>query len=349
MSFTVSAATASPFLSILIRQALKPIRGADLFAEDRAAADAQRALRRDPHLAIVDAPLFAEGEAGEALRQLVVGRRGATIVIDARAQGVPNELTMKRSLQIVRGRKVGELDLGALEADLRQAIGAARRTDGGLNAAPRVPAAQPDERVEPYRGPLDLIVLGVSTGGPTLLTKLLKWFDRPATPMLIVQHMPQSETAGYAARLAEASGHPVVEVSRGPLPPGGVIGLVRGGRDYRLSRLAGGTHLREAEVPGNPFHPSVDEILTSAVAADLAFGAVILTGMGQDGAQGVAAMGRKGLPVIAQRPSSCAVAGMPQSAIDTGAVHAVLGPEEIAVAVNRWSARRAPAAEAASR
>jgi chemotaxis response regulator CheB len=59
-------------------------------------------------------------------------------------------------------------------------------------------------------------------------------------------------------------------------------------------------------------------------------------------------MGRKGLPVIAQRPSSCAVAGMPQSAIDTGAVHAVLAPEEIAVAVNRWSARRPTISEAAS-
>lgn len=348
MSFKVSAATASPFLSILIRQALKPIRGADLFAEDRAAVDAQRALRQDPHLAIVDALLFIEGEAGDALRQLVVARRGATIVIDARAQGVPSELTMKRSLQIVRSRKVGQLDLGALEADLRQAIDAARRSDGGLNATPRAPVPQPDDRVEPYRGPLDLIVLGVSTGGPTLLTKLLKWLDRPTTPMLIVQHMPASETAGYAARLAEASGHPVVEVARGPLPPGGVIGLVRGGQDYRILRLSGGLHLREATVPGNPFHPSVDEILTSAVAADLAFGAVILTGMGQDGALGVAAMGKKGLPVIAQRPSSCAVAGMPQSAIDTGAVHSVLGPEEIAAALNRWSARRSTLSEAAS-
>ena len=183
MSFKVSAATASPFLSILIRQALKPIRGADLFAEDRAAVNAQRALRQDPHLAIVDALLFAEGEAGEGLLQLVVGRRGATIVIDARAQGVPNELTLKRSLEIVRSSKVGELDLGALEADLRQAIETARRTDGGLNATPRAPVPPSDERAEPYRGPLDLIVIGVSTGGPTLLTRMLTWFDRPTAPM----------------------------------------------------------------------------------------------------------------------------------------------------------------------
>jgi len=66
-------------------------------------------------------------------------------------------------------------------------------------------------------------------------------------------------------------------------------------------------------------------------------GAAILTGMGQDGAAGALAMAQKGLPVIAQRPDTCAVAGMPRAAIDNGAARAVQSPESIASTINRWS------------
>src|SRR5262249_2244818 len=156
---------------------------------------------------------------------------------------------------------------------------------------------------------------------------------------------PESETAGFATRLSEVSGLRVCEVAAGPLPPSGTIGVVRGGNDYRVVRRGSALHLRDAVLAGNPFHPNVDEILASAVAAGVAVGAVIMTGMGQDGAAGALAMARKGLPVIAQRPDTCAVAGMAQSTIDNGAARAVQSPDSIATTLNRWSEaarRRAP-------
>jgi two-component system, chemotaxis family, protein-glutamate methylesterase/glutaminase len=129
----------------------------------------------------------------------------------------------------------------------------------------------------------------------------------------------------------------VREVAAGPLPPVGTIGVVRGGGDFRIVRRSDGLHLRDAVLAGNPFHPNIDEVLVSAVAADVAVGAAILTGMGQDGAAGALAMAQKGLPVIAQRPDTCAVAGMPQAVIDSGAARAVQSPEGIASTLCRWS------------
>jgi two-component system chemotaxis response regulator CheB len=112
---------------------------------------------------------------------------------------------------------------------------------------------------------------------------------------------------------------------------------LRGGTDYRVVRTSGALHLRHASLPGNPFHPNIDEVLASAALADVAVGAAILTGMGNDGAAGALAMAKKGLPVIAQRPDTCAVAGMPQAAIANGAARAVQSPEGIAGTLNRWS------------
>jgi two-component system chemotaxis response regulator CheB len=155
--------------------------------------------------------------------------------------------------------------------------------------------------------------------------------------MLIVQHMPESETAGFAARLGEVTGLRVREVAAGPLPPAGVIGVVRGGADFRIVRRGEDLHLRRTVVAGNPFHPSIDEVLTSAVLADVAVGAAILTGMGHDGAAGALAMARRGLPVIAQRPDTCAVAGMPQAAIGNGSACSVMSPDGIAGMLNHWS------------
>jgi two-component system, chemotaxis family, protein-glutamate methylesterase/glutaminase len=340
MKQRVSIATRSAFLAIVLRKTLARSPRLDTWSDQRDAAAALPALRDPASLAIVDADLLAEGADGAALSRELVARRAPSIVIDARRHGVPDELSARPSIIVVRGRLGGELDLGVIENELLAAIGSAFRGRGGLPGEP-APAARPAppgfERAELYDAVLELIVLGVSTGGPTLLLRMLKEVTAPAIPMLIVQHMPQSETAGFAARLSEDSGLVVREVAMGALPPAGVIGVLRGGHDFRVVRRGGALHLREVVRASNLFHPNIDEVLTSAVAADVAVGAAILTGMGQDGAAGALLMAEKGLPVVAQRPDSCAVAGMPQAAIDNGAARAVQSPEGIATTLNRWS------------
>jgi two-component system chemotaxis response regulator CheB len=334
----VSISTRSAFLAVVIRKTLARSTRLEPSSDHRDGYTALAALREPTSLAIVDAEMLHDGSEAAELRKELLARRAPSIVIDARRRGVPDEVGQKPSIVVVRGRLGGELDLAVIEAELLAAVGSSlRQRSGAIVEATPVPATVASERAELHEAALDLIVLGVSTGGPTLLLRLLKDVHVPALPMLIVQHMPESETAGFAARLSEECGLDVREVAAGPLPPAGTIGVVRGGNDFRIVRRGGALHLRSAVVPGNLFHPSVDEVLGSAVAAGVAVGAAILTGMGQDGAAGALAMAQQGLPVIAQRPDTCVVAGMPQAVIDNGAARVVQAPESIASTINRWS------------
>jgi len=337
----VAIATGSGFLAVVIRKTLTRSPRLEPASDHRDARAALAAVREPTGLVVVDVELLHDGAEGAALRKELVARRAPAIVIDVRQRGVPDDVAASASIVVVRGRRGGELDLEVIEAELLTAVGKALRHRARpplhADALAEVAAREPIERADLYDAVLELIVLGVSTGGPSLLQQMLKDVTEPAIPMLIVQHMPESETAGFAARLTEECGLVVREVAGGPLPPAGVIGVVRGGCDFRVVRRGRALHLRDAVLDGNPFHPNVDEVLLSAVAADVAVGAAILTGMGQDGAAGALAMARRGLPVIAQRPDTCAVAGMPQSAIDNGAARAVQSPEGIATTLNRWS------------
>ncbi|HVR60545.1 MAG TPA: CheB methylesterase domain-containing protein [Polyangia bacterium] len=346
MKLRVSICTTSGFLALVLRRTLAGSPHVEPSIDHRTAADALAVLRAPEGLAIIDVELLVDEQDGGALRDALTSRAVPSIVVDARGRGVPADVAAAPAVVVVRGRRSGELDLETIEAELLAAVGSARRLRFGKSGELQVAearAAMPAERAEPTEAPLELIVIGVSTGGPTLLLRLFEDVAEPAIPLLVVQHMPASETPGFAARLGEHTGLAVREVTAGPVPPAGVIGVLRGGGDLRLVRRAGALHLRHATLEGNPFHPNVDEVLASAVEAGVALGAVILTGMGQDGAAGALAMARKGLPVIAQRPDTCAVGGMPQAVIDNGAARWVKSPEAIAAALNAWSdlARRA--------
>lgn len=337
MKHRVSVSTASGLLAMVVRKTLARSNGLEPGADHRDARGALAAVGEPTGLAVIDAELLHDDRDGAALCKALVARRQPSIVLDARRRGVPDPISALASVVVVSGRLPGELDLAVVERELLAAVGSAFHHRSALPIG--APAASPPPAQPAGLGDavLELIVLGVSTGGPTLLLRLLKDVMAPATAMLIAQHMPESETAGFAARLSEVTGLRVCEVSGGPLPPVGAIGVVRGGGDFRIVRRGLDLHLRPTVVAGNPFHPSIDELLASAVLAGVAVGAAILTGMGQDGAAGALAMARKGLPVIAQRPDTCAVAGMPQAAIDNGAACSVMSPEAIAATLNRWS------------
>lgn len=341
MTTRVSVATASSFLSLVIRRTLATVRHMDSLPEDRDSHAAVTTLTANPELAIVDAELLG-GEEG-TLTVALARRTRPSIVLDSYGRGIPTSLAACPHIYALSGKLKGELDLESIESGLRPLISEARRnrpmTAHDLPVAVPTPPSGPALRPA---GTLDLVVVGVSTGGPPLLLQLVGDLRAPAVPLLIVQHMPENHTAGFAARLAEECGRDVVEVGAGPLPPPHVIGVVRGGRDYAvIRRPAGGLSLREVRLPDNPFHPSIDSVLLSAVAADLAVAAAILTGMGQDGAEGAVALAARGLPVVAQRPDTCAVAGMPQAVIDRGAAQRVCGPEGLITTLNTWCAASA--------
>jgi two-component system chemotaxis response regulator CheB len=362
MKVRICLAVKSAFNSVALRRTLAADPELQLVAEERDCAAVTRMLQANPGtVALVDLELLSEPD-GQPLQIQLAARRDPTVLINARGATVPESLSLKRTVFVLSSRNQGALDIGHIQDNLLAAIQAVRvtkaqdTTGAGSSLSSPAPSAattvQPggfpasgSSAPAPKRGAAELIVIGVSTGGPPLLVKMLKGLRKPTIPTLIAQHMPAGETLGFAIRLSEECAHPVIEVGQGPLPEIGVIGLVQSGKDFQIqSHAPGKLRLKEANVPGNPFHPGIDHLLQTAAEAGIATHTVILTGMGQDGAIGALALSKQGFPVIAQSPESCVVAGMPNAAIQNGAARQIQSPEQIVESINRWySAARSAA------
>jgi two-component system chemotaxis response regulator CheB len=198
-----------------------------------------------------------------------------------------------------------------------------------------------------------VLALAASTGGPAALAYLLPQLpaDLPAA-VLVVQHMPEGFTGMLAQRLDQGCALHVREAADGdPLREGEVL-VAPAGRQLRVRAGAGGASVRLSDevLPGG-HSPSADALFES-LAAEFGPAAVgvLLTGMGEDGAAGFAALRGAGALTIAQDEESCVVFGMPRAAILRGAVERVLPLERIAASVlaqaRRLSARAAPPATA---
>ena len=182
------------------------------------------------------------------------------------------------------------------------------------------------------------VVIGISTGGPMALHRLLPSLTACIpVPILIVQHMPAGFTEILAARLDKASALRVVEAVDGPVRSGTVY-LAPGGRHMRVETDSSGEiRVRSSDDP--PEHncrPSVDYLFRSAAKAyDGALLAVVMTGMGADGTQGAQLIRRRGGTVLAQDEASSVVFGMPREAITAGAVDRVVPLDELAAEITR--------------
>jgi two-component system chemotaxis response regulator CheB len=187
-----------------------------------------------------------------------------------------------------------------------------------------------------------LIAIAASTGGPRALAELVPRLSLSAgAAVVIVQHMPEHFTASLAQRLGELGPRPVVETSDDTLLMAGVIYVARGGRHTRVERASGEPRLRHDDGP--PVHavrPAADPLFESAAAA---FGAdataVVLTGMGRDGAQGCSRIRQAGGMVIVQDPSTCVVGGMGASVLAFAGADLVAALADIPAALASRGAR----------
>jgi two-component system chemotaxis response regulator CheB len=193
---------------------------------------------------------------------------------------------------------------------------------------PRATLQARSNGIVPRAKAASVIGIASSTGGPQVLKHLLEAL--PATfpiPILIVQHIAAGFTSSLAAWLDRAVELPVRVASEGVLADHGVWIAPEGahlklGPDGRLV-------LDEGDYPG-PHRPSGDVLLDSIAAVAGRYGvAVVLSGMGRDGAAGAAAVKRAGGLAMAQDADSCAVYGMPKAAVDQG-VDLILTPDAIA-------------------
>jgi two-component system chemotaxis response regulator CheB len=182
-----------------------------------------------------------------------------------------------------------------------------------------------------------VIAIGASTGGVEALFSLIHALPADCPPVLVVQHMPAAFTRGFAARLDRDAHVTVIEpADRTPLRRGTVYIAPGGATHMELSGgIAGHIRLRAAE-PVSGHRPSVDALFRSVAPLGAAAVGVILTGMGQDGAEGLLEMRRAGARTFGQNEASCVVYGMPRAAFELGGVERELSlsalPEAILAA-----------------
>jgi two-component system chemotaxis response regulator CheB len=169
--------------------------------------------------------------------------------------------------------------------------------------------------------PTRIIGIGISTGGPNALQYLLTQLpgDFPGA-ILVVQHMPQGFTRMFAERLDECCAIEVKEAASGDLLVAGRALICPGNRHMRVRRMPmGDIVVLSDDPPVNGHRPSADVLLRS-VARE--FGpkamALLMTGMGEDGADAMGVVKDAGGLTIAQSENSCVVYGMPRAAVERG-------------------------------
>lgn len=176
-----------------------------------------------------------------------------------------------------------------------------------------------------------VIALGASTGGTIALERLLASFPEHGPPVLIAQHIPGQFSKSLAKTLTRAGRLEVVEAEPEHPIQSGYAYLAPGGHHLELEKTRGAYSCRVTDSsPVNGHRPSVDVLFHSVArnAGALSI-AMLLTGMGRDGAEGLAAIRRSGGFTIAQDESSSVIWGMPRAAIELGAAVAVRSLGEI--------------------
>jgi len=218
---------------------------------------------------------------------------------------------------------------------LRAPVGAPASPAPG--AAPSAPPAAARPAVLPTGTPKrDVVVIGVSTGGPPAVQKVLTALPEnfPAS-IVIAQHMPQAFTGPFAKRLDNLCKVSVKEAEPGDRLKAGSVFIAPGGRHLLLKQLVSRVDLEISTEPASALYkPSANVLIGSAAEAvgRRALG-VILTGMGNDGMEGIRALKQKGGRALAQSDATCVVYGMPKAIVDAGLSDEIVDIDDMAQAI----------------
>ena len=211
-------------------------------------------------------------------------------------------------------------------------------------AEPRRPA-HPDPGVEPAgaaraASTVDLVVIGASTGGPGVLTDLVGQLPAGfAVPVVIAQHIPARFTGPFARRMDEISAVSVVEVTGMCLLKPGTVYVAHGDADIVVNRRPDGLVVRSVPA-GESFrwHPSVNRMVFSAlqVCAPERLIGVLLTGMGDDGAEQMSSLKARGGRTLAESEESAVVWGMPGELVKRGGASRVMPADRVVGQLLTW-------------
>ena len=196
---------------------------------------------------------------------------------------------------------------------------------------------EPEPPVEPSAEGVEVVVIGCSTGGPPALQHIFQALPKLPVPVVVAQHMPPTFTRLFADRVNKLTAYTVKEAEDGALLERGVVYIAPGGLQTEVRRVSEGLIARVfASNLDDLYAPSVDRLFSSA--ADSCGGrmvAVIMTGMGDDGADAIKRVRARGGRTIAESAETAIIFGMPNEAIKTGAVEHVLPLGRIPEAIQR--------------
>ncbi len=264
-----------------------------------------------------------------------VADRGTRLALDALAEGAFDVLGKPQRAAAGQIEKTA----ATFRTVLRAAAGAASGTSSpssqrALRSRPPASPPRAPLAVAPAR-PFRVVAIGTSTGGPQALHQILSGLEPDCPGIVVVQHMPATFTAALARWLDERCRIRVKEAEQGDLVEPGRALVAPGDRHLMLVRSGARFSVALADGPNVSGHkPSVDVLFKSvARAARASACGVILTGMGADGAQGLAEMRAAGAHTLGQNEASSVVYGMPQRAFEIGAVERVVDLAEVAAAI----------------
>ena len=181
---------------------------------------------------------------------------------------------------------------------------------------------------------IDIVVIGASLGGTIAIENLIKAISTKINvPIIIVQHMCKDMTIKFANRLDSINELNIVEVSDNERLVKGKVYIAKA--DYHLVISKKGIASLNSEVVVNGVRPAVDNLFTSvAKTYKEKVLAIVLTGMGRDGAKGIIDINKAGGYCVTQAEESCFIYGMPKACVETGVVNAILPLEYIASIIN---------------
>ncbi len=309
----------------------------------------ERMQRQWPDVIVLDVEMPRMD--GITFLRKIMAERPTPVVICSTLTEKGAETTMQAlaagAVGIVTKPKVGLKDfLQDSSADLTQAVKAAARANvKNLRAMPAAPLAVAPklsaDAILPAGQAMKqtterIIAIGTSTGGTQALEVVLSALPRVCPGIVIVQHMPEKFTASFAARLNSLSQLEVSEAKNGDRVIAGRALIAPGGRHMLLKRSGAQYCVEVVDGPlVNRHRPSVDVLFRSAAkfAGANALG-IIMTGMGDDGANGLLEMRNAGAATVGQDEATCVVYGMPKEAVKRGAVAKVLPLQGIPEAIS---------------
>lgn len=195
--------------------------------------------------------------------------------------------------------------------------------------APATPAASRIISRKNHR--VEIVALGCSTGGPPALQAIIPKLPRGfPVGFLVAQHMPATFTKSLADRLNQLSQVSVKEAENGETVAPGTVYIAPGGQNMTIKKAGARVTILVSKEPDTLYKPSVDIMVTSVASQ---FGGtslgVILTGMGQDGLEGMRLVKTKGGQVIAQNEDTCVVYGMPRAVVEANLADFVVPIQDV--------------------